>query len=209
MGRNVGPACRICRREMMKLFLKGERCYMAKCPVETGRPPPGMHGANRRGKPSDYAIQLREKQKLKSIFGMRESQFWVFFKRALKKRGITGEMLLQALELRLDNLVYRLGFATSRRAARQFVRHGHIFVNDKRANVPSMVLREGDVIKVKDRAKGREFAKQGLEKSANRPIAAWLVLDKGNLTGKIDHVPTREEIAPSVNEQLVVELYSR
>lgn len=209
MGRNAGPACRVCRREGMKLFLKGDRCYMSKCPVETGRPPPGMHGANKRGKTSDYGLQLREKQKLKSTFGMREASFRVFFARALKRRGVTGEMLLQALEMRLDNLVYRAGFAPSRRAARQFVLHSHVTVNDKRATIPSMALKAGDTIKVKDKAKSREFVKKSVEMTASRPTAAWLVADKDGFSIKVDHVPSREEIAPIVNEQLVVELYSR
>jgi len=152
MGRYTGPACKQCRREQMKLFLKGERCFMAKCPIETGRPQPGGAG-RRRKKTSDYGNQLREKQRLRRMFGLREGQFHNFFERAAKKRGITGETLLQMLELRVDNLVYRLGFAPSRRAARQFVRHGHVRVNGERANIPSMILKPGDSITVKD-AKG-------------------------------------------------------
>ena len=146
MGRYTGPACRLCRREGMKLFLKGDRCYMAKCPIETGRPAPGMHG-QRRSKTSDYGVQLREKQKLRRMYGMQEGQFRLFFERALKSRGVTGEKLLQSLELRLDNVVYRLGFAPSRRAARQFVLHGHVAVNSRKATIPSMILKAGDVCK--------------------------------------------------------------
>ncbi len=209
MGRYTGPSCKLCRREAMKLFLKGQRCYMAKCPIETGRPAPGMHGAQRRGKQSDYGVQMREKQRMKRTFGMQEGQFRLVFQRALRKRGVTGEQLLQALEMRLDNLVYRLGFAPSRRAARQFVRHNHVAVNQKKANIPSMVLKAGDVVSVRDRAASRQYAKEWLQASESRGIASWLLLDKEAFSGKIDHVPSRQEIAPTLNEQLVVELYSK
>ena len=209
MGRYVGAVCRLCRREGMKLFLKGERCYMAKCPMETGRPRPGMHGARRRRKDSDYGLQLREKQRLRSMYGLREEQFRLFFQRAVRKRGVTGEVLLQFLEMRLDNLVYRLSFAPSRPAARQFVRHSHVTVNDRTANIPSMVLKVGDVIKIKDRPKGREYAKQALEAGEARGVAPWLKLDKGNFLGEVLQIPSRDDIAPTVNEQLIVELYSK
>ena len=162
MGRYTGPACRLCRREGMKLFLKGDRCYMAKCPIETGRPAPGMHG-QRRSKTSDYGVQLREKQKLRRMYGMQEGQFRLFFERALRSRGVTGEKLLQSLELRLDNVVYRLGFAPSRRAARQFVLHGHVAVNSRKATIPSMILKAGDVMQVRDRKQGREYASKFME----------------------------------------------
>ena len=209
MGRYVGPACKLCRREGMKLFLKGERCYMAKCPIETGRPAPGMHGARRKRKGSDYGVQLREKQRLRRTYGLQEKQFVLFFGRAVKKRGVTGEILLQMLELRLDNIAFRLGFAPSRRAARQFVRHSHLLVNDKKANIPSMVLEPGDVIRVRDREKGKESAKQSLETAEGRGSVSWLSLDKEKLSGEILHVPSRDEIAPTINEQLIVELYSK
>ena len=154
MGRYTGPACRLCRREGMKLFLKGDRCRMAKCPIETGRPAPGMHGA-RPSKKTDYCVQLREKQRLRRSYGLQEGQFKLFFERAASKRGVTGEMLLQLLEMRLDNLAFRLGFGASRRAARQLVLHGHLTVNGRRADVPSMTLKVGDKIEVKGRKIGR------------------------------------------------------
>ena len=208
MGRYTGPACKQCRREGMKLFLKGDRCYMAKCPIEQGHPPPGMHG-QRRSKTSDYGVQLREKQKLRRTYGMQETQFRLFFQRALKGRGVTGEKLLQLLEMRLDNLAYRFGFAPSRRAARQFVLHGHVTVNGKKASIPSMVLKAGDVVRVKDVEHSRAFANQFVENAESRGIVPWLAMDKSLLEGRVIHVPSREEIAPTVNEQLIVELYSK
>lgn len=208
MGHYSGPVCRLCRREGMKLFLKGDRCNMAKCPIDTGRPAPGMHGAKRL-KPSDYARQFREKQRLKRHFGLRDGQFRVFFHRALQRRGITGDYLLQMLEMRLDNLVYRLGFAPSRSASRQFVLHRHILVNGRNANIPSMILKAGDRVEVKDRKKSREAAKRCLEAMEGKPLSPWLGLDRKNFKGEILHIPTRDEIAPLVNEQLVVELCSK
>lgn len=208
MGRYTGPACRICRREGMKLFLKGDRCFMAKCPIETGRPAPGMHG-QRRTKLSDYGLQLREKQRLRRMYGMQEGQFHLFFTRALRTRGVTGEKLLQLLECRLDNLAYRLGFAPSRRAARQFVRHGHVLVNGKKADIPSMVLKAGDVLQVRDRPKSREYAARHMEVAESRGIPPWLSLDRAQFRGEILRIPSREEIAPVVREQLIVELYSK
>jgi len=208
MGRYTGPACKQCRREGMKLFLKGDRCYMAKCPIEQGHPAPGMHG-QRRTKLSDYGVQLREKQKLRRTYGMQESQFRVFFERALRTRGVTGEKLLQLLEMRLDNIVYRLGFAPSRRAARQFVQHGHIFVNGKKSSIPSTVLRAGDVVSVKNKEDARTYSTPHMDQAESRGVVPWLVLNKAAFEGRITHVPTRDEISPTVNEQLVVELYSK
>lgn len=208
MGRYTGPACKQCRREGTKLFLKGDRCYMAKCPIEQGRSAPGMHG-QRRSKMSDYGTQLREKQKLRRMYGMQETQFRLFFQRALKGRGITGEKLLQLLEMRLDNLVYRLGFAPSRRAARQFVLHGHITVNGKKSSIPSTVLKAGDAVAVKGVEHSKAYAKQFVEQAESRGIVSWLALDKSALEGRITHIPSRDEIAPTINEQLIVELYSK
>jgi len=182
---------------------------MAKCPIEREKPAPGMHGQRRARKQSDYAVQLREKQKLKRQFGMQEAQFRAFFHRALQKRGVTGEQLLQMLESRLDNLVYRLGFATSRRAARQMVLHNHVHLNGKRAGVPSIVVKPGSVIQVKSRTKSQELAKRNMEAVAEPKIPAWLSRDDQNMTGQYLRMPTRDEIAPIVNEQLVVELYSK
>jgi small subunit ribosomal protein S4 len=193
----------------MKLFLKGARCSMAKCPNETGRPAPGMHGQRRGKKLSDYGVQLREKQRLRRQYGMREEQFRVFFRRALRRRGVTGDMLLQLLETRLDNVVFRLGFAPSRRAARQIVSHNHVLVNGQRAAVPSMTVKPGAVIELKQRASSREMARRNLEAAAGRETAPWLSVDAKGIRGTVLRLPTREEIAPVVNEQLVVELYSK
>ena len=209
MGRDTEFVCKRCRREGMKLFLKGARCYMAKCPIDTGRAPPGMHGMKRRRKPSDYGVQLREKQRLRQQYGMREKQFHLFFSRVARQRGVTGELLLQSLETRLDNIVYRLGFAPSRRAARQLVVHNHLTVNGRRASVPSMAVGIGAVVRVKDRPKSRQLASKSLEAAEGRKMPAWLSLDAKAFTGEVLHVPTREEIAPTVNEQLIVELYSK
>ena len=209
MGRYTGPACKQCRREGMKLFLKGTRCGMAKCPIETGRPAPGMHGQRRGRKLSDYGIQLREKQRLRRQYGLQEKQFRLTFDRAARQKGVTGERLLQMLETRLDSVVFRLGFAPSRRAARQFVIHGHVEVNGRKASIPSMILGEGAVVRVKDRAKSREPALKSLELVEGREVPGWLTLDAKNLTGEVVRTPTREEIAPVVNEQLIVELYSK
>lgn len=192
----------------MKLFLKGDRCYMAKCAIEQGKPPPGIQ-SRRRGKQSDYAVQLREKQRLRRMYGMREGQFRRFFERAARSRGVTGDVLLQLLEMRLDNVVYRLGFAPSRQAARQFVRHGHVRINGRRALAPSMILKQGDVIQVKEKASSKGFAAQWIEPAESRGMVPWIDLDKSQLRGEIKHIPSKEEIAPIVNEQLVVELYSK
>ena len=209
MGRYTGPVCRRCRREGIKLFLKGTRCYMAKCPIETGRPAPGMHGQRRGRKLSDYGVQLREKQRLRRQYGLQEKQFRLFFKRAVRRRGITGETLLQLLEARLDNVVYRLGFAPSRRAARQIVSHNHVRVNGHKAGIPSIILKAGSVVQIKDHPKSKELAKKNLELAESQEIPSWLALDTKALSGEFVRVPTRDEIAPVVDEQLVVELYSK
>ncbi|MEI6787065.1 MAG: 30S ribosomal protein S4 [bacterium] len=207
MGRYTGPACKLCRREGLKLFLKGDRCRMSKCAVEAGRPAPGVHGA-RPSKKSDYGVQLREKQRLRRFYGLQEGQFKLFFQRALRKRGVTGEMLLQLLEMRLDNLVFRLGFAASRRNARQLVLHGHVTVNGRRSDVPSMTLKAGDRIEVKGRKQSQDAVKRVLDARTGE-LSSWLSLDKEALKGEVLRVPTRDEIAPFVNEQLIVELYSK
>lgn len=208
MGRYTQAVCRLCRRESTKLFLKGDRCNMAKCPIETGRGIPGVHAA-KRIKLSDYGKQFREKQQLKRMYGLREGQFRVFFSRARSARGNTGEMLLQSLEMRLDNIVFRLGMALSRPAARQMVLHQHIQVNGRKAYTPSMILKAGDSVNVKDSPKSREFAKKALDATESRVPCAWLNTDRKSFSGSVLHVPTREEIAPVVNEQLVVELCSK
>ncbi len=192
----------------MKLFLKGDRCYMAKCPIETGRSAPGVQNQRRR-KVSDYGVQLREKQRLRRMYGLREGQFRLFFDRASRMRGVTGEKLLQLLEMRLDNVVYRLGFAPSRRAARQLVRHGHMTVDGKKVDVPSMILKPGNVVQIVAGDDTREFAAPSIESAESRGIVAWLAVDKKQFKGEVKHVPTREEIALPFNEQLIVELYSK
>lgn len=181
---------------------------MAKCPIETGRGPPGMHG-EKRTKLSDYGRQFREKQRLRRFYGMQDNQFAVFFRRAAQRHGITGETLLQMLEMRLDNLVYRAGFVRSRRAARQFVLHGHVRVNGKRANIPSMVLKSGDHIDVKNKKTSRDLAKKSLDSLEGKTMSPWLLLDNANFRVEILHLPSRDEIAPLVDEQLVVELCSK
>ena len=208
MGRYTGASCRVCRREGQKLFLKGDRCYMAKCAIEQGHPAPGMHGM-RRSKLSDYGVQLREKQKLRRMYGLQEEQFHFMFERAQLQRGITGEKLLQMLEMRLDNLVYRFGFAPSRKAARQFVTHGHLTVNGRKADIPSMILKEGDKVQVRDRAHSREYAGRWMDTAESRGISPWLTLNKAAFEGAVARIPSRDEIAPIVNEQLIVELYSK
>lgn len=208
MGRYHGPVCRLCRREGLKLFLKGDRCNMAKCPIDTGRPAPGMHGV-RRSKTSDYGRQFREKQRLQRFYGLRDGQFRLLFSRAAHQRGITGETLLQMLELRLDNLVYRFGFCPSRRLARQFVRHQHLTVNGRRADVPSMILKPGDRVAVKDRKQSRALAKKWLEANEGKVLSPWLAVDRENCSAEVLRQPTRAEIGPFVDEQLVVELCSK
>lgn len=210
MGRYTGPVCRLCRREGMKLNLKGARCHMAKCAIDQGHPVPGVHGMRRTRKTSNYGTQLREKQRLRREYGLQEGQFHRIFEVALNRRGITGETMLQLLETRLDNIVYRLGFATSRSAARQFVRHNHVTVNGRKANIPSMVLKVGDVVEVRDREQSKACARTAYEgTAAARVTPAWLSVDAQKLRGEVLSIPTREEIAPIVNEQLIVELYSR
>jgi len=209
MGRYVGPVCRQCRKEGMKLFLKGARCGMAKCPIETGRAAPGMHGQRRGRKLSDYGVQLREKQRLKRQYGMQERQFRTFFERVARRRGVTGEQLLQMLEQRLDNVVYRLGFAQSRRSARQMVLHGHVLLNGHKADIPSMLVKPGATVAIEERTKSRELAGKSIEAAEGRPFPAWLMVDAKKLSGQFLRLPTRDEIAPVVNEQVVVELYSK
>lgn len=209
MGRYTGPVCRLCRREGMKLFLKGARCYTAKCPIDKGQSAPGMHGGRRARKMSDYGVQLREKQRLRRTYGMQEGPFRRIFDEAIRRRGVTGETMLQLLETRLDNIVYRLGFALSRPYARQFVRHNHILVNGEKANIPSMTLKPGDVVSIRNKPKSIQQATAAFESSAQRQAPAWLKVDGKNLTGEVLSIPTMEEIAAPVEIQLVVELYSR
>ena len=208
MARYRDALCRLCRRESEKLFLKGDRCYTDKCAVERRKYPPGQHGQRRR-KFSDYALQLREKQKAKETYGVLEKQFKRYFYMADHKRGVTGSNLLQLLESRLDNVVYRLGFASNRRQARQLVLHGHLTLNDKRVNIPSCMVRPGDIIGLKEASKKLVVIEENISRMEHKGIPAWLEMDSGNLRGKIINYPSREEIDLPVQEQLIVELYSK
>ena len=203
MGRYIDSVCRQCRREGEKLFLKGDRCYSEKCAVERKPYAPGAHGQNRRQKPSEYGLQLREKQKTRRIYGVLEKQFSNYFKKADRQQGITGENLLVLLERRLDNVVYRLGFASSRAEARQLVTHGHFTVNGKKATIPSMLVRINDVSK-----ESSKFAEMK-EQAAYKTPPEWLSVDVENLTGTVLAYPARDQIDTQVHEQLIVELYSR
>jgi len=211
MARYAGPVCRLCRREGMKLFLKGERCYAEKCAIEKRNVPPGSQQGRRRRpmKVMGYGLQLREKQKVKRTYGVLESQFRRYFAEAERQRGITGETLLQLLERRLDNVVYRLGLATSRPQARQLVRHGHFYVNGKRADVPSYSLKEGDAVSVRERSNKKASILYAMEEVKGRGIPGWLQFDASAMTGRIASLPTREQINLPVQEQLIVELYSK
>ena len=208
MAKYRGPVCRLCRREGGKLFLKGARCMTEKCAVERRAYPPGQHGQGR-ARVSEYSAQLREKQKLKRIYGVLERQFRGTFAKAERQRGITGENLLRMLERRLDNVVYRLGFAVSRKEARQLVNHGHFRVNGRKVNQPAFLVREGDAIEVKERSRQILPIKVALEGVDARGVPAWLDLDRENMKATVRGLPAREEIAMPVNEQLVVDLYSR
>ena len=209
MARYRGPVCRLCRREGMKLFLKGERCYGERCAVERRNVPPGDHGKGRKAKLQGYGLQLREKQRLKRMYGVLERQFRRYFEAADRRKGITGETLLQLLERRLDNVVYRLGFATSRPQARQLVRHGHFLVNGRRADIPSYSLRAGDRVSVKAASAKAPAIVYAMEEVKGRGIPEWLELDVEGLAGRLASIPTREQLNLPVQEQLIVELYSK
>ncbi|TDX49263.1 30S ribosomal protein S4 [Orenia marismortui] len=209
MARYTGPVCRQCRQEGEKLFLKGERCYTDKCAIERRSYGPGDQGRGRRRKLSEYGLQLREKQKVRKIYGVLENQFRSYFEQAEKKPGITGENFLKVLERRLDNVVYRLGFATSRNESRQFVRHGHILVNGKRVNIPSYLVDENDVITVKESSKDLKRLKEVIELNADKATPSWLQVSLEKKEGKVLSDPIREEIDIPINEQLIVEFYSR
>jgi small subunit ribosomal protein S4 len=208
VARYSGALCRICRRETEKLFLKGDRCYTEKCAVERRQYPPGQHG-QRRGKLSDYGVQLREKQKVRKIYGLLENQFRSTFVRAERKKGVTGEVLLQLLEARLDNVVCRMGFAPNRNSARQLVTHGHFLVNGRKVNIPSYVARVGDVVELKEASRNIGIITDSISKMEHRGVPAWLEMDIPNFKGKVLQVPAREDIQLAANEQLIVELYSK
>jgi len=207
MSRHTGPNCRFCRREGAKLFLKGERCNLEKCSFERRSYAPGQHGQGMRRKQSDYNVQLRAKQKLSRIYGIREGQFRGYYKEATRVPGVGGENLLRLLEARLDNIVYRLGFAPSRKAARQLVRHKHITVNGRRVSFPAYSTRPGDVIAVAEKSRTLEAVQQSMRRA--REMAPWLSVDKVNLQGTVLERPNREDIPTVADEQLVIEFYSR
>ncbi len=209
MARYTEAVCRQCRREGLKLYLKGERCYTEKCGVSRRSYVPGQHGQGRRGKPSEYGLQLREKQKARRIYGVLESQFRRYFKEADRRKGITGENLLQILELRLDNVVYRLGLAASRAEARQLVRHGHFNVDGRKVSIPSYQVSPGEVIAVRQGSRDKGSFKDLAELMRNQGTVEWLEADRQDLSGKVARLPAREEIDVPITEHLIVELYSR
>jgi len=209
MARYIGPVCKLCRREGMKLYLKGERCYSEKCSV-TRRPyPPGQHGQGRI-KLSEYALRLREKQKVRRIYGMLERQFHGYFVSASRKSGRTGEEMLSLLERRLDSIVHRMGFAVTRAAARQLVKHNHVLVNGKRVNIPSFLVKAGDVVSLREASRKIPDVVASVQASERRPTVSWLEIDKANFSGTVKSLPIRDELnEPSIREQYIVEYYSR
>ncbi|MFY9549934.1 MAG: 30S ribosomal protein S4 [Thermoanaerobaculia bacterium] len=208
MARYTESVCRLCRREGMKLFLKGDRCFKDKCAIERRNYPPGQHG-RRRSKLLGYGIQLREKQKVKRIYGLLESQFRLAFARAERRKGITGANLLEELERRLDNVVYALGFAASRAQARQLVLHGHVTVNGRKVSIPSYRVAKGQVVAIKERSRANEQIKASVETARARGVPAWLDLTPESFSGKVVELPKREDIKLPIQEQLIVELYSK
>ncbi|ACH37980.1 ribosomal protein S4 [Citrifermentans bemidjiense Bem] len=208
MARYTGPSCRLCRREGSELFLKGERCYTDKCAIKRRSYPPGQHGQGRI-KVSDYGVQLREKQKVRRIYGILENQFRGYFETADRMKGVTGENLLFILERRLDNVAYRLGFATSRDEARQLVRHGHFTLNGKKVNIPSLQVKAGDVLQLREKSRKVAAISESLEGVVRRGIPQWLELEKDAFKGTVKAMPVREDITMPIQEQLIVELYSK
>jgi small subunit ribosomal protein S4 len=211
MGRNIGPQCRLCRQEETKLYLKGDRCKSDKCPITKRRGKPGQGLRARSKKASDYSVQLREKQKVKRMYGMLEKQFSLFFTRAASIRGVTGDNLMIMLERRLDNMVYRMHFAQSRKSARQLVLHGHVRVNGKKVSIPSYLVREGDEIDIRDASKKIVAVKDSLKEYSRSGVVPWLEVDPDRLWGKVRAVPRRVDVPDlaDINEQLIVELYSK
>jgi small subunit ribosomal protein S4 len=214
MARYTGPVCRLCRREGMKLYLKGARCDGPKCPITQRQParnfPPGQHGQRRTRRPSEFGLQLREKQKVRRFYGVMEGQFRKHFQEAVRKGGVTGDNLLQILESRLDNVVYRMGFADSRKQARQLVRHGHFMVNGRKTNIPSFLVRSADVISVRPESRKREYFSTIGDVLQSKRAPDWLSVDSNQLAGKVLSLPVREQIEiPPFNEALIVEHYSR
>ena len=209
MARYKDAVCRLCRREGMKLFLKGSKCFTDKCPIEKRNFAPGQHGKDRKAKIVGYGLQLREKQKAKRIYFTQEKQFRNYFERAARTKGVTGEMLLQQLERRLDNVVYRLGFAVARRQARQLVRHGHVAVNGRKVNIPSFQVNVGDEIAVRESSNKLAILEVAKDFASHQPPPAWLEVDRDGYKGRVLSLPTRNDINLPINEQLIVELYSK
>jgi len=209
LARYTDSVCRICRRENLKLFLKGDRCYSDKCAFDRRGYPPGQHGQRRGRKTSDYGIQLREKQKVKRMYGLSEKQFRLFFARADRQKGVTGTNLLISLERRLDNVVYRLGFVNSRAQGRHFVKHNHFIVNGKKVNIPSFLVKIGDVVEVRDKSHKIQAIGDALDAVVRRGVPPWLDLEKDNKKGVIKGFPVREDLTMPMQEQFIVELYSK
>ncbi|MBP1658389.1 MAG: rpsD [Bacteroidetes bacterium] len=209
MARYTDPSCRLCRRERQKLFLKGTKCFTEKCPVDRRAYPPGQHGQSRRSKVSEYGVQLREKQKVRRMYGLQETQFKNTFAKALRQPGRTGETLVKMLERRLDNVVYRLGLAPSRKAARQLVVHGHFLVNNRPVDIPSYQLKAGDAVQVRDKSKKLETMHASMKRMKDTAMLPWLSLDKAAMVGTFLNVPERADIPLNADEQLIVELYSK
>jgi small subunit ribosomal protein S4 len=209
MARYTGPVCRLCRREDSKLFLKGDRCFSDKCAYDRRQYAPGQHGQGRKRRPSDYGQQLREKQKVKRMYGLLEKQFRGYYYKAAHMKGITGENLLRLLESRLDNVALRCGFSSSHAEARQLVRHGHFLINGKKVNIPSYQVRVGDVIEVREKSRKVERIVEALAKVDRVPMPAWIDLDRDAYKGEIKALPTRSDISAEIDEQLIVELYSK
>ena len=209
MARYTGAVCRLCRREDMKLFLKGERCYTDKCGYERRAYPPGQHGQSRRRKRSDYGEQLREKQKVKRIYGIAEKQFRGYYYKAVRTKGVSDHTLIQLLERRLDNVVYRMGFASDHAEARQLVRHGHFSVNGKKVNIPSYLVRARDIIQVRESSQKMARINEALAAVDRRGVPQWIQMDKDNFRGAIAQLPSREDVTLPIREQLIIELYSK
>jgi small subunit ribosomal protein S4 len=210
LARYIGPVCRLCRREGMKLFLKGERCYSEKCAIEKRNFPPGQHGRDRKPKIVGYGLQLREKQRAKRYYGLPEVQFRNQFEKAVRMKGVTGENLLSMLERRLDNVVFRIGFGTSRAMSRQLVRHGHIRVNGKKVNIPSYIVRPNDVVEVREKSRENAAILSSRDATAHMPSPNWLEVDRENLKARVLAAPKRQDLVQiKLEEQLIVELYSK
>lgn len=209
MARYIGPVCRMCRREDTKLFLKGDRCHTDKCGYERRQYPPGQHGQGRRRRPSDYGQQLREKQKVKRMYGLLEKQFRGYYNKATRMKGVSGENLLSLLERRLDNVAIRCGFSSSHAEARQLVRHGHFTINGQRVDIPSYQVRVGDVVEVREKSRKIQKIVDALANVDRSPLPQWIELDRDGFKGKVTALPTRTDVAADIDEQLIVELYSK